>query len=154
MDKGTMCRKFVSMIWIAILCVCITSCNDDEKEEPSVDYPSLLKGHWMHVYGESEYETLSFTGSNSILYEYLYTDEKESGGYGVYASGTYTIDGNILTAFYDYVDLMDATSLRGFYKGQSKTVQYTIESIRGDKMILIDNSTWSYLSFEKYAEAK
>ena len=144
--------SILSVVFLAMLSMSVISCNDDDKdEEESIDYTSMLRGHWKCTYGDSEYETLSFRGTNSILYEYLYSDDNETGGYGIYASGTFAISDNVITANYDYVDLMDATSLRGFTTGQSKTVQYTIESIKGNKMVLIYNG--NYLSFEKYAEA-
>ena len=135
------------------------SCDDDnDDDEPApveVNYASLIPGHWANTGLASNLsETISFNykGAGTICFYDLVEND-----WGATAFGTYTLNGNKITASYNQVTVYDSNyksgTYHGFTDGKSKTVTYTIQSCDGKELVLKDESG-KMQTYKKYAEVK
>lgn len=132
--------------------------DDDDDDEPTpveVNYASVIPGHWENtgLAGNlSETIGINYKGTGTIALEDLVEND-----WGVMAFGTYTLNGDKLTASYTDVTVYDsnynAGTYHGFTDGKSKTVTYTIQSCDGKKLVLKDESGKTQ-TYEKYADVK
>lgn len=163
--------KFLGVLLMAVCLMGCTKSNDDNNGNGgnnngggggnTTDYAAMIYNSlWL---GEglpnSSYEL-------AIIFDYdmMYDEIKDGfiefqygyrGGdfeYGlVYATGTYTISGNVITAKYTYVGFSDwhYGDTYGFVNGQNKTVTYTIQSCTNDKMVVKESATNKTITLEK-----
>lgn len=153
--------RFMQTLLIAsVLCLGFSSCGDDDETVTTVDtdFSKLIRGHWANTDVDEDYYYVSlsidYKGSGTISFYDLINDDDQ---YGVMAFGTYTLNGNKLTAIYNDVDCKDANyksfTYHGFSDGKSRTIVYTIQSCDGNKLVLTDESGKN-ANYEKYADVK
>ena len=152
--------KFVSMLFIvSVLCCGFVSCSDDDSNDDNnpteINYASVIPGHWENTgVADDITETLSinYKGTGTIAFYDLVDND-----WGIMAYGTYTLSENKLIVSYTDVTVLDsnykATTYHGFTDGMNKTINYTIQSCDGKKLVLKDDSGKT-LNYEKYADLK
>lgn len=155
--------KLFSMLFIAsALSLGFVSCGSDDDENPTPvtptptedddptpstkDYSSLIVGNWMEltdISSSKQAEVLLGFGDDGVAgFQDLMNEDNIN--YGIVASGTYTLSGNTITAYYNdvFVSKKDWSlgTYHGFTHGENKTVKYTIVSCDGKKMTVTDDS--------------
>ncbi len=149
--------RFFSMLLMAtIMCLGVVGCSDDDDNNTggTINYSTLLPGHWENTNTSDDiYETLgiNYKGAGTISFYNLVDQE-----YGVMAYGTYTLNSNKIVAVYNDVKVETengSTTYMNFTNGKSKTVTYTIVSCDGKKLVLKDDSGRT-LNYQKYADLK
>lgn len=146
------------LLMMVVVSTSLTSCGDDEEEaqteEPTdANYSSLLPGFWGNTDEDEDLtgETFAFDSEGNISYQYEYYPNDDE--YEIIASGTYTVNGTVLTAKYTTVYVYTSTGAKtynGFTKGTSRTVTYTIISCDGKTLVIKNGS--KTLTFEKYKD--
>uniref|UniRef100_UPI004026FC23 hypothetical protein n=1 Tax=Candidatus Cryptobacteroides bacterium TaxID=3085639 RepID=UPI004026FC23 len=148
-------KKLILFLFIAselVLGLGMAGCSKDDDNSAKTDYADLIRGHWSSVISDSEKETISIDsqGAGSILfYDLIHND------WGIMARGTYTLNGNTISATYDRVQVNDenynSTTWHGFTNGKAQTVEYTIVSCDGKKLVL-KKDNGETRDFEKYKD--
>lgn len=146
-------KKIMLFLFIAsLLGLGMTGCSKDDDNSATTDYAALIRGHWSAVISDTELETISIDsqGSGSIVfYDLIHND------WGIMARGTYTLSGNTISATYSRVQVSDenynSTTWHGFTDGKTMTVEYTIVSCDGKKLVL-KKDNGETRDFEKYKD--
>lgn len=155
-----------TLFFVSAFCFGLTSCSkDDDNVQPPIvnnentnktgetentDFSKVLPAHWANT---ASPETIGFFHDGSVVLQDLVDNN-----WGVSsAKGTYTLSGNLLTANFTRVEVLDVnwnpTTYHGFTDGKSRTVKYTIVSCDGKKLVMKDENGKT-LNYEKYADAK
>lgn len=70
------------------------------------------------------------------------------------AKATYTVNGSIITASFNQVNVTDSnfnpTTMNGFTDGQSITVTYTVQSITDNELVMKESVQGQTLRLERY----
>lgn len=154
------------LLIVSALCFSLVSCGDDDNDASKssnsapieVDYSTIILGHWANISLSSNLEQLLSFGAksnNSISLEDLVNDGDSQ--WGVLASGTFTLTGNVIKANYNDVTVFDSNynpgTYHGFTDGKLRSVTYTIQSCDGKKLVIKDDGG-SISTYEKYADLK
>ena len=161
----------------------LTSCGGDDPDEPEIpispdepeipvnpedpgntgntdksNYLTTLLNHvtWSWWDGIHDNGFFTFYETNKIYY--LEAGKSSIGSFGepnLNALGTFSINGNTLTATYDDVSVSGyltsseiSKHFPGWRVGQSRTVRYTIKSLTDDELTLTDGTnTWNLEPF-------
>lgn len=107
-----------------------------------VDYSAKVLGNWTDLNSE-EGDTYCFRKNNEFLVE-MYGN-----GCGVYASGTYKVNQDVVTVDFNYVAIDGANSFGGFTNGKACQKKYTIQSCDGNNMTM-KTEDGKTLKLEKY----
>lgn len=130
----------------------ITSCWDDDDDDLVLSQSSIA-GHWSN--GTDDYQELIYIGSDGVIgYQYDNLEDRNDWIY-IDAGGTYTIDGNVITAIYNVVDVGGwsgniTKTVMGFTNKKTTTIKYTITDYTNDSMTIKNDITGKTAKYFKY----
>lgn len=141
-------------IFTTLLSFGVCSCsNDDNESDDDTSSSVKLSGNWLNsLSSDDEQELFAFDTKNAGSIVYQYSNYPGDDEYEITASGTYTVSGTTITAFYSDVRVYlsnGGSSYKGFTNKKSVTKTYTIVSTSSSNIVLRDNSGVT-LRMEKY----
>lgn len=131
-----------------------TSCGDEDEDlDNLVLTQANIVGNWAS--DTEDYQEIYSIDSHGVI-GYMYDNlEDDKNWMYIDAGGTYTVDGNVITAKYNQVEVggysgYSTKSVMGFTNNTPKTIKYTIVDYTDDSMTIKNETTGKTTKYFKY----